>query len=325
MIVDTNSPTRSCSGGRTAFLNRIVLLVCLVCFSGLAYGWNKPTHMAIGAIAYYDLKAKSPRTVARVIALLKQHPDANTRWAKVMRDSTLSEDERAKYLFMLAARWPDDIRGQKNPNDHASWHFINYVFNPTLGMAQKDTILATGENILQAFELNRQILKSDAPDSSKAIALCWLFHLAGDVHMPLHTAALISPQFPEGDRGGNLFKIKVSMSNPTLNLHSFWDGMLLGTDDFRAADKLALQLIQAHPRPKRFRRRDVDIVGWSKESFDLARTLAYQQGTLTAGTGNEGALLPPDYVATVKPVAEQRVALAGHRLAGELKVDVKKR
>lgn len=278
-------------------------MVCLVGMSMSVLAWNKPTHMAIGAIAYRDMQAKSPRRLAHVVAILRQHPDTKTRWAAMLQDSTLSEEEKNKYLFMLAARWPDDIRGQNNPNDHPTWHYINYVYNPTQGIARTDTTLATGETILQAFELNRQILRSDAPDSSKAIALCWLFHLAGDVHMPLHTAALISPQFPEGDRGGNLFKIKVSMSNPTLNLHSFWDGMLLGTDDFRAADQLSIQLGQMHPRRELPHPRKPDIKAWSIESFDLARTLAYQKGALLAGTGNEGVVLPPDYIPTVKPIA----------------------
>ncbi|RYC67087.1 S1/P1 nuclease [Spirosoma sordidisoli] len=287
-----------------------------------AYSWNKPTHMAIGAIAYRDLQQKSPKTLARVLNLLRQHPDVKTRWAPMMADTTLTPAEKDRYLFMLAARWPDDIRGQNNPNDHATWHFINYIYNPSLGIARTDSSLATGENIVQAFVLNQQILQSNAPDSEKAIALCWLFHLAGDVHMPLHTAALISPQFPEGDRGGNLFRIKVSMSNPTLNLHSFWDGMLLGKDQFRAADQLAIELLKNHPNRKRIRGRKPAIQAWSTQSFDLARSLAYRQGALVPGTGAEGAVLPADYVATVKPVAEQQVAWAGHRLAGTLRADM---
>ncbi len=290
--------------------------------TGSSFGWNKATHMAIGAITYRDMQAKSPRRLAHVLAILQQHPDINTRWAPMLRDSTLTQNEKDEYLFMLAARWPDDIRGQNNPNDHPTWHYINYVYNPAQGTARTDTTLATGENILQAFALNRQILTGNAPDSTKAIALCWLFHLTGDVHMPLHTAALISPQFPDGDRGGNLFKIKVGMSNPTLNLHAFWDGMLLGTDTYRAADQLAVQLAQAHGRRQVPHRRSGNIGEWSRESFDLARNLAYRQGTLTAGTGNDGAVLPTDYISAVKPVAEQQVAFSGHRLFALLKQDV---
>lgn len=288
-----------------------------------AHGWNKPTHMVIGDIAYRDLLARSPRKLARVVALLRQHPDARTRWAAMLNDPALSEIEKDRNLFMLAARWPDDIRGQNNPNDHPTWHYVNYVYDPARGIARTDSTLATGENILQAYAQNRQILRSDAPDSAKAIALCWLFHLAGDVHMPLHTAALISPQFPEGDRGGNLFRIKVSMSNPTQNLHALWDGMLLDSDTYQAADQLAGQLAQEYRRPGLFHWRKPDIGRWSRESFALARTLAYREGTLPAGTGKEGAVLPADYLPTAKPIAGRQVALSGHRLADELLTDVK--
>ena len=31
-----------------------------------------------------------------------------------------------------------------------------------------------------------------------AIALCWLLHLYGDLHQPLHCVARFSPEFPDG-------------------------------------------------------------------------------------------------------------------------------
>jgi hypothetical protein len=255
-----------------------------------------------------------------VVALLKQHPDYQQRWAGKLAESGLSEDDRNEYLFMLAARWPDDVRG--NAYDHPTWHYINYVYAPEQGIARTDTTLATGETILQAFEQNRQLLRANVPDSTKAIALCWLFHLTGDIHQPLHATALIGPQFPGGDRGGNLFRIKVMMSSQTINLHSFWDGMLLGEDDFQSARNLAVQVRQAVGRGQLPQLGKTDIATWSKESFQLAQDNAYRSNTLAAGTEQEGAVLPPDYVATVKPIAQRQVVLAGYRLADELAADL---
>ena len=40
-------------------------------------------------------------------------------------------------------------------------------------------------------------------DEEKAIYLTWLMHLVGDIHQPLHCAAVFSEQFPNGDKGGN--------------------------------------------------------------------------------------------------------------------------
>lgn len=290
-----------------------------------SFGWNRATHMAIGAIAYRELKASAPNTLAHVVTILHQHPDFQLRWAAKLADSTLSADERDEYLLMLAARWPDDVKEKNNPYDHPTWHYIDYVYNPAQGIARTDSVLPTGENIIQAFALNRAVLCSQAADSAKAIALCWIFHLAGDVHMPLHTVSLISGQFPDGDQGGNRFKIKVTPDGKTINLHSFWDGMLLGTDDFRSADKLAIQLRQAIPRAQLPQlAKPVDMTAWSTESFKLAQDAAYRDGQLTAGTGDEGVPLPPDYGATVKPLAEQQVALAGYRLTDTLMADLGK-
>jgi hypothetical protein len=46
-----------------------------------ALAWNKPTHMIVGAIAYDVLKQDSPATIARVLELLKSHPEYDTRHA----------------------------------------------------------------------------------------------------------------------------------------------------------------------------------------------------------------------------------------------------
>jgi hypothetical protein len=309
-------------------LNVRILALSWLLIIGISHstsGWNKPTHMAIGAIAYRDLQASSPQLADKVVAILRQHPHFQSRWATQLATPDLSEDERKEYLFMLAARWPDDIRGNDGYHDHPTWHFINYVYAPQQGVIRSDTTLATGETILQAFEQNRQILRSNAPDSAKAVALCWLFHLAGDVHMPLHTAALVDTQFPQGDRGGNLFKIKVAMSSQTINLHSFWDGMLLGVDDYRSVDSMAVQLRHELARNQLPQLgRASGIVDWSKESFQLAQDNAYRSNTLQPGTDQDGAVLPADYVATVKPIAQRQVALSGYRLADELMADLGK-
>ena len=63
------------------------------------------------------------------------------------------------------------------------------------------------------------ITKSEeTTDMDKAILLCWLFHLVGDIHQPLHCSAMFTPRlFSEGDRGGNSIKVG------KYNLHSTWD------------------------------------------------------------------------------------------------------
>jgi hypothetical protein len=88
-----------------------------------SFAWNRPTHMVTGAIAYRELQKASPQLAARIVAMLRQHPDYQQRWATKLNDPALSDDDRNQYLFMLAARWPDDVRG--NSYDHPTWHYIN--------------------------------------------------------------------------------------------------------------------------------------------------------------------------------------------------------
>jgi hypothetical protein len=61
----------------------------------------------------------------------------------------------------------------------------------------------------------------------KAIALAWLFHLVGDIHQPLHTAQLFTMEYPNGDRGGNEICIRMTQAAQPMDLHRFWDGILI--------------------------------------------------------------------------------------------------
>ena len=60
-------------------------------------------------------------------------------------------------------------------------------------------------------------MASNSPDV-KAMAYCWLFHLVGDIHQPLHCTALFSAEhFPKGDRGG---------------FESVGQGLIMGAQEF---------------------------------------------------------------------------------------------
>ncbi len=277
--------------------------------------------MVVGAIAYRDLRATSPQTAARIVAILKQHPDYQSRWAAKLDDPALRADERDEYLFMLAARWADDIKTPGNPYNRPTWHYVNFVYAPDQGIIRSDSTLATGEDILLAYAQNRDVLRSQAPDSAKAIALCWLFHLTGDVAMPLHTTALVDASFPDGDEGGNKFWVRVTPTSESIRLHSFWDGLLLSADDYISARNLAIQERSTILRSQLPQLCESGIDTWARESFQLAQDSAYRSHTLQTGTSQDGMVLPGDYVATVKPIATRQVALAGYRLADALMAD----
>jgi len=292
--------------------------VFLAAGSGLA--WNRAGHMVMGAIAFDDLQRSAPATISRVVAILRQHPQYESRWKRQLEG--MGEQDQERYLFMLAARWPDDIRGEK-AFDHPVWHYIDYPYKPK---AQPDSVHAlppAAENIVEAFRQNVAIVQSSAPDDQKSVALCWIFHLMGDAHQPLHTVSLFTTEFPEGDRGGNLFFIRPDPSSlTTQNLHAYWDGILSSDDHYDPARILAAKIESSQNRVTSRKSAESHFEAWTHQSWDLAVSTVYRKGRLKISTDkNLGTPLPRDYHPSAEHVATRQVAIAGHRLADFLRTN----
>jgi hypothetical protein len=223
---------------------------------------------------------------------------------------------------MLAARWPDDIRGDKT-FDHPVWHYIDYPYKPKGQPASVPAPAPPAENMVQAFKQNLAILQSTASADQKAVALCWIFHLMGDSHQPLHAVSLFTTQFPEGDRGGNLFFIRPDPSSPmTQNLHAYWDNILLTDDRYDPARDFATKIENAQEREPRKATAESHFEKWTHQSFELAISAVYRKGKLKISTDkNAGTPLPLDYHAAAERVATRRVALASYRLADVLRTN----
>jgi hypothetical protein len=176
-----------------------LLLLAFLCLSSplSALAWNGAGHMTTGAIAYQELKREDPTATQRVIEILKANPEFETLWeSELDRVETLEPEQ---LLFMLAARWSDDIR-RDNRYNHSKWHYINFPYKPS---NEPDSITVSepdSDNILTAFNQNLDVLTSNDNLREQSIALCWLFHLVGDVHQPLHSTALFTEEFPKGDK-----------------------------------------------------------------------------------------------------------------------------
>lgn len=295
-----------------------VLVLGLMPFSSFA--WNKPGHMVTGAIAYRELKASDPQALSRVINLLKKHPWYEETWKPAIQElSSNDPDKEGLYLFMYAARWPDDVRD--DPDLHCELcHYINYRLGP--GQPTPPQPVQVEDDILRAFERNVGVVRSNSSDSVRAMALCWIFHLVGDVHQPLHSAALFTTAFPHGDRGGTRFYIRVNNNSSTISLHKLWDGFILGSERFNSVNDRADGL-RAKPELQRSALGELSETRFQKwasvESYDKAKSAAYRNGTLQgSNNAHNGAVLPSNYTSTAQPVAERRAAIAGYRLADRL-------
>jgi hypothetical protein len=287
-----------------------------------ASAWNGPGHMTVAAIAYRDL---SPAERQKVDLILESHPRFHS-WQNDF-PASVPNLNLGLYVAMAASLWPDQIRNRNDPSTFPNWHFVDYpLIAPSFPfrgspMPRDDVLFGIGKS--------KAILRSStALAQDKAEKMSWLIHLVGDVHQPLHCAALINSVYPapEGDHGGNGFFVKVSGTGEPQKLHFLWDGLLgVGTvaeaSLTRSALDNAIRLETLYPRstlPELQSHRSVK--SWSEESRQSAIHDAYLDGNLPPGEdATHATILPAGYTRHAKEIAERRVALAGYRLADEIR------
>ena len=141
--------------------------------------------------------------------------------------------------------------------------------------------------------------------ADRAVALKFLVHLVGDLHQPFHALGV--------ERGGNGILVSVFGSDNCsqdaarvvrCNLHGAWDSSLIAHR--RLDDRRYLELINDEIKRRRLDQRPLGTPAeWAMESQRLARTaLLPQHGAIDDG-----------YYRKALPVIDQRLALAGVRLA----------
>jgi hypothetical protein len=295
-----------------------------------ALAWHDAGHRATASIAFDAMK---PGQQNAVIEILKAHPRFDEDFRSHMPDSIVneSEAERNRWLLEQAAVWPDliqleddDIRREFN---RSRWHYINLIVYLTEadesafgGNFDHNTETAfepplrQNLNIIQALRGNLLLWHDDsASNADKAVALCWILHLTGDLHQPLHTVALFSkPYFPTGDRGGN--EIEVIWGDETRNLHAVWDGL---PTDMESLEPSARTLLTIETDTVD----DAAIDEWLSHHASLARKFVYPADVKKQLLAQLTSKKPPvielshEYLVRARSIARRQVNLAGHRIA----------
>lgn len=278
-----------------------------------AVAWTRPGHMVTAAIAYDELRARNPKILDKLIGLLDHHPD---RGAFEVAGGRSTAGERAQRLFFECARWPDDARG--TAYDHPSWHT---ALRPTVSRTAPPATIPSDEiagDAVDAFALQLHVLANTAAsDAERAVALCWVMHLAGDVHQPLHTAQLYSKDFPTGDKAGSLQYVRESTADTPITLHWFWDDSVNRLDALDAVQARSVALQRKWPRaslPELSKRTSGDFAAWMRESYPVARDVAYGPD-LKAGPSETAPVVGLRYRTATTLIAERRLTLAGYRIA----------
>jgi S1/P1 Nuclease len=314
-------------------MRRKCLTVCLAMLisanSSVAVAWNETGHRIVAFIAYQQL---DDATRDRVFAALRAHPAMGT---DLWTNGGINGPNEKLNAFLNAATFPDDVRfGTFQPTTkfhdgnfkkyHKKLdHYINFPYTPP---DLKAGPVSSGENILESYKAHIAVVKdANAKKDDQAVALSWIFHQIGDIHQPLHATTRIGLKHktPEGDGGGNL----VAFPNPRghKDMHSYWDDLLGSETSANNPAKLkhvADLVVSAYPRTgfKAEQLKGTDDLGdWATESFDLAVEKTY--GPLGDDVDSDGGVtdLPEGFEDMAQAVAKRRLALAGYRLAEELK------
>jgi hypothetical protein len=203
-----------------------------------------------------------------------------------------------------AAPWLDNLR-YLNELWLQPMHYINIPFSRDgTELIEPNTV-----NAIFAIEKAASVLKNKHASSyDKGFSLRILLHVVGDIHQPMHGVSEFSVRHPEGDKGGNLFRLG---KNPVgTNLHSYWDnggGWLKGRKKYpRAFLTRRAGIIEKH-WPCDISSMEFNPKQWAEESHQLALNKAY--------TLKVGQKPPKAYQQMVRQLSEQRIAIAGCRLA----------
>jgi hypothetical protein len=322
---------------RRRLLRACLLALCLL-LPTVLLGWGSIGHMTVAYVAYQKL---TPSAKARVRDLLKLNPDY-AAWDKQV-PAGASADDRDQMIFMIAATWADDIKGDARYSDdgpdpntpdgasssqnigytdlfrHRYWHFIDtpYYIDGTSGY----TIPAP--NALTQIAAFRVVLASTQSDDLKSYDLVWLLHLIGDIHQPLHATTRVSTAEAKGDAGGNSVKL---LGDAASNLHSYWDD-LPGADCSFCSNKAhcadrAIVLGKALKPATVKSSHIIDAGRWISESFAYAQSAVYK-APIASADGPYTIVPGSSYERAAVALANKRVALAGARLAEVLNTELR--
>lgn len=319
------------------FLRFNTLLLCFALQLALlrpALAWDATSHRLSVYVAWEALSTDERNSLLKILA---RHPRYQEDFLDVMPANVMVGNEvvQARWLLGQAALWPDLTRGldeeAKIRYNHPDWHWIDGAWirgnseqgNVYVGADPLPSIhdeaqgavesAADVSNIVLAIEFNQGVLQDrlSSPED-KAVALCWLLHLIGDIHQPLHSGALVSSSlFKTGDRGGNGIRTRGGD-----NLHSTWDGALRNQpfDD-------TLRRMNSTVRAARFDEISLDINVWLQESRELLNEFVYPDEIKVEVLRSERRDTPmptialdQDYVSKMQAYSEDRLTLAGTRL-----------
>ena len=305
-------------------ISRLFLIGIIVfSLSFSAFAWDETGHKITAYIAWQRM---TPEVREKVIKILLAASEDSQIATFYLPYGSRTEATRKREYFMLMATWADIIRDRNfetryKKYHHSNWHYSDTFWKSVNGKVEMLPAPDEGGLALAKIIEFEKLERSNANDAQKAVGIAWLEHLIGDIHQPLHASARVTDTEPKGDQGGNLFLLtpKDTPRDKQENLHWIWDSIvgrnLPNSKDKCDADYLeaiAAAIIKKYPyAAMQGRLALANPEEWKKESFEIASTKVF--------TADLKRFEAPStkYKKEALKIAEERLALAGHRM-GEL-------
>ena len=246
-------------------LKIIILLILLVLIPVNSYSWGEKGHAFVAEIAFKYL-------------------DKNTK--KMVRDyldgMTIEE----------AANWMDVIKKDKKYDNLKALHYVNFEKNEEVKNICCDNIISALTTCILNLKNYKNLSKEDVKTN-----LCYLFHLMGDLHQPLHIGY-------GSDKGGNTFQ--VHFDGKGTNLHALYDYKII---EFKKVSFKQCLKEKNYSKTEIDAIQKIDVVNWATDSRKYLGTIY----------NVENNIISDDYVNENLPIIKSQIHLAGIRLAGVLK------
>lgn len=276
-------------------LRRALFLVTSTLLTTHALAWTDTGHMAVAAIALDNLKPEVRKEIESLF----------------VGDSDLKTNS-----FVTSACWADDTKSEKKTG---AWHYINLHFRTDGKTTNNKPDVPNAVSALEA--MSKVLADSNETRAKRLEALKYIVHIVGDLHQPLHCVARDTDAHPEGDRGGNAFKVTPpdGMQPAPNNLHFLWDlggGLFprvsrpLSNSGSTTLNNLKVQIVRQHPIDSFVEAKVLDPMVWATEGLTLAKNVVYKL--------DENTVPSSEYFQTCQRVSARQVALGGYRLAGYL-------
>jgi hypothetical protein len=272
-------------------MHRLLILLALLFVPAQASAWWEYGHYTVARIAERSVK---PSTRAAIQRLIAQSKSLETPACPIRNMAD-------------ASYWPDCVRKMEERFSYSfPWHYQNVdVCKPfDLKSACKD-----GNCVSAQIDRNAKLLADETlPVRERLMALAFLSHFVGDLHMPLHAG-------DKGDLGGNRFRASYGVIKGR-NLHAIWDGYLADRGISEPPGDAAGILTGFSP-DQLSSMSTGDVTSWSREGWEAAREFAYgsvMQDPCGAAPASE-PFIDEAITRRLIPTVRLQIAKGGLRLA----------